>query len=741
MGVTIPQISTTYQLPAADDYIEQGGTTRGSGKNLLTNFPQQVTTINALTALTLTNVANNAAVFAQGRLSVSDMGGGLFRYSSSGTDTVDYGTVWSTAAGSGRWLRDNVKIIDVTDFGAGTGSLDDTGAITSAINACLPDGTVSEILINQTLSGFGTPQNDWTQRPSITLTGALNGASGFAASGNINARGFLCSIEITNKGSGYYTLPILVSKTNGSPIITKADGSAFDSRIIAGVSIRHDSLAVSCTVISRSGDGKALTMSQNADYTNSDYFVFGMPVVNYTPFGGSVTPDYYNLVPVLGSNVALIFPPRTYYLPNGLPSFNGLSNLTIIAKGANFNITSNTGAIGVWFRSSTSIRWYGGEFKFTGARYQTPYVNDAGTIYSARYGGQNGFSISCCQYFYLDDVRLYDSFEFGFAVGGASSTAYPSTRVYLRNVETINSLGDGIHVTTGANHVRVNNAKIQMPGDDCLAVVDDLTGYDNKPYDVIFEDCYISGGNYRGCVAIGALNVVFRNIYGRGTHGPFLWAAADGAVPAPTNVAFLSILGEDLGNASMTYPDANSGAGLYAANMTGLTIRDVVLKPNSTYYYATTFNTSNITNLDWDQEYLESSGSNTTYTGSRGADVNLSPGNNFAYVTLTPGRWFVTGVIPLRFSAVGTTNLIWPVLYDGTTEYGNGTPYQSTDQATRQPCTCSAVINVNNSTKNIYFKIKNGDTNASTGNTIDAGSYSSGTPSGINSYIVAHRLP
>lgn len=136
MSYTIPQIPVTAVLPAADDYLEQGGVTFGSAKTLAQNLVYRVATIAALKALVVTNAVNGFPVYVQGYYSAGDGGGGLFRYSSGSVAADNLGTVIAPTAGAGRWLRSDSPRINVKEFGAkGDGVTNDYVSISNAIAA------------------------------------------------------------------------------------------------------------------------------------------------------------------------------------------------------------------------------------------------------------------------------------------------------------------------------------------------------------------------------------------------------------------------------------------------------------------------------------------------------------------------------------------------------------------------------------------------------------------------------
>ena len=105
MAYTIPQIPATYELPAADDYAESGGATRGSGKTLLQLLTRKVASVAALKALSVASVADGLTVHVLGYYAANDGGGGVFVYNAASGATDNGGTILQPTVGVGRWLR------------------------------------------------------------------------------------------------------------------------------------------------------------------------------------------------------------------------------------------------------------------------------------------------------------------------------------------------------------------------------------------------------------------------------------------------------------------------------------------------------------------------------------------------------------------------------------------------------------------------------------------------------------
>ena len=108
----------------------------------------------------------------------------------------------------------------------------------------------------------------------------------------------------------------------------------------------------------------------------------------------------------------------------------------------------------------------------------------------------------------------------------------------------------------------------------------------------------------------------------------------------------------------------------------------------------------------------------------------LGTGNGFAGVTLTVGKWLVTGNVTVR-SSTGTTIRLVPVFWDGTTEYSCSTGVETSDLSIRFSVPASAIMTVASGTRAIVYKIKT----SGGGETIDAG-----TTFGSSSVITAVRL-
>ncbi len=617
------------------------------------------------------------------------------------------------------------EVVNVKDFGAvGNGTTDDTAAVAAAVASSAAGGPIVGLKLRAPISGYAvpnpTPAVAWAARPAVAAVGGLG--TGFAAVGNIDPAGYLVGFEITNPGSGYDVLAVLVNRASGSPTITRVDGGVFDARLVAGVSVRHESLNNGVTILSRSLDGLTLTLSANNTFTNGDTFVFGLPW-----FAVAGTPQHDDIFPLIGARKTLFFPPGTYNVTS-LGVLAGLSNLHVAAEGAVFRVSSLS--LGVWMRFCSGVDWTGGRFVFTAAKFENPSTRQ-------RYAGQSGVIVSCSGFVTFRGTELWDSLDFGFSIGGGQSTmGVWATEVNFIDVTVGNALGDGIHYTTGARQSRVSGARIIHPRDDALAVVDDSNVPAKAPNNIVFDGCTIEGGIYRGCVAIGSTDVTFGNIRGIGTHGPFCWAAADGSHASPTRTSFVNVTGLELGNTAFSASDSSSGVGIFAATTVGLYLRDLVFTQHASIValgnsvYAVSEGT--VTTFDYDGQFAESTGGTTTLTGVANADLNCAAGNGFASVALPRGRWLVQGTIAVRSDGTALSGTFYPTFTDGSTEYGRGATQQvAQDGGTRHQLSCNAVITTNSAIANVYFRVKNGGNNL----VLDAGS-----TFGPNSHIVATRL-
>jgi hypothetical protein len=100
-------------------------------------------------------------------------------------------------------------------------------------------------------------------------------------------------------------------------------------------------------------------------------------------------------------------------------------------------------------------------------------------------------------------------------------------------------------------------------------------------------------------------------------------------------------------------------------------------------------------------------GGSTTLGSTFGTDLDCTAANGFASVDLRPGRWLVTGSISARGSSLNSDGsaIIGAVLWDGSTEYGSGATYQSTELSLIASIPCAAIVDIQ-ATQTIRFKIK-----------------------------------
>jgi hypothetical protein len=128
---------------AVPAFAQKEALQRAVGTNTVTgalaSTPFQVSTIAALKATVVTNIANDTDVYVTCYSTAGDGGDGHFRYSSASSATDDGGTIIQPTAGTGRWLRVyEAGAYNVRWFGAkGDGSTDDTAAIQAAVTASL----------------------------------------------------------------------------------------------------------------------------------------------------------------------------------------------------------------------------------------------------------------------------------------------------------------------------------------------------------------------------------------------------------------------------------------------------------------------------------------------------------------------------------------------------------------------------------------------------------------------------
>lgn len=201
---------------------------------------------------------------------------------------------------------------------------------------------------------------------------------------------------------------------------------------------------------------------------------------------------------------------------------------------------------------------------------------------------------------------------------------------------------------------------------------------------------------------------------------------ASGAVDTITtflNSGAISV--KDLGISASKLESGTAGQ-LFIGNGSGFTKATLTAGSDITITNAA----SSITIAATAPSTLSSISAANTYAGTLNTDLVLGTGNGFAGVTLTVGKWLVTGSVSIR-SSTGTTVRLNPVFWDGTTEYSCSTGLETADLTIRFPVPTSAIITVSSGTKAIVYKIKT----AGGGETIDAG-----TIFGPSSIINAYRL-
>lgn len=205
-----------------------------------------------------------------------------------------------------------------------------------------------------------------------------------------------------------------------------------------------------------------------------------------------------------------------------------------------------------------------------------------------------------------------------------------------------------------------------------------------------------------------------------------LAAFTSGAVDAVTTVLSSGAVSVKDGGITAAKLESGSNGQLFIGNGTGFTKAALTAGAGVTITNASASISIAVTS----PSTLSSISAANTYAGTLNTDLVLGTGNGFAGVTLTVGKWLVTGSVTVR-SSTGTTIRLIPVFWDGTTEYSCSTGIESADLSVRFSVPASAIMTVSSGTRSIVYKIKT----SGAGETIDAG-----TAFGSSSIINAVRL-
>jgi hypothetical protein len=195
---------------------------------------------------------------------------------------------------------------------------------------------------------------------------------------------------------------------------------------------------------------------------------------------------------------------------------------------------------------------------------------------------------------------------------------------------------------------------------------------------------------------------------------------------AVTNASGAITVGVADGGITAVKLETGSNGQLFIGNGTGFTKATLTAGSDMTI----TNGSGTITIAATAPSTLSSISAANTYAGALNTDLVLGTGNGFAGVTLTVGKWLVTGSVTVR-SSTGTTIRLIPVFWDGTTEYSCSTGVETSDLSIRFSVPTSAIMTVASGTRAIVYKIKTSGSNE----TIDAG-----TTFGSSSVINAVRL-
>jgi hypothetical protein len=134
----------------------------------------KVAYITTIAASDMTDIEDGTTVIAQGRDTVSDGGGGVFRYSASSSQTVDGGTIFAPNAGTGRLFRDGWTVFGYNGpsnaawFGVKMdNSTDNTAAMALCATYLSEFAQVQELHFNPGINRYATSPNFGIQNAVI----------------------------------------------------------------------------------------------------------------------------------------------------------------------------------------------------------------------------------------------------------------------------------------------------------------------------------------------------------------------------------------------------------------------------------------------------------------------------------------------------------------------------------------------------------------------------------------------
>jgi len=374
-------------------------------------------------------------------------------------------------------------VINVLDPAFGVvadGVTNDRAGILLAFEACRVAGGIDRIIMRS----YGT---GYTGTPTVALTGGFgSGETAAAVVDNPGATGQVGTVNVTARGTGHKVLAHQCGITSGNPVITCTNTAG----LVNGVAVNHYTIPAGTTILSFIAN-TSITLSANPTASNAfAQCAFGIPFATFSGGGGSgAAADV-----IVGNGVELWFPPGTYRVTGGI-EVTGFHNLLVQARGAIFyNTNAGDGGwvIDEFCRGMTVVGMKWEHVTNTFGNW-TP----RGSGCSVRVAGDLVSFIDC---------ESYNAPEFGILWTRDRTTGPLSYGGRMVNWRSIQTAGDGIHVSNGCGGLDIINPYVRGPGDDAIGIVADY-GPGAEPSNITVNGYDLSAGGYRAFALIGCKKV------------------------------------------------------------------------------------------------------------------------------------------------------------------------------------------------------------------------------------------
>lgn len=230
------------------------------------------------------------------------------------------------------------------------------------------------------------------------------------------------------------------------------------------------------------------------------------------------------------------------------------SGVTIDGKGATLAATND---------ETSAVNVLGDDITITNATFSAPTIG-------VRWEGEAQHKLVVKgRHATISKVTVSGSAGAGIYLAGAQDFT-------VRDVSVVGTRADGVHMTGGAAHGRVENVRTDQTGDDGVAVVS--YDHDGAPcHDITERNITVAGNRWgRGITVVGGYNIDISNFSVANTSSAGLYVSNEGSPYFTRSVEHVRISGGVVSAANYN-PDIEQGAILISAGNPGRFVRDVAI--------------------------------------------------------------------------------------------------------------------------------------------------------------------